>query len=135
MKRTEQRTALLEEIKTRADHPTAYDLYHAIREKLPHISLGTVYRNLEYLSENGIIRKIESTGGQKRFDPTTEDHPHFRCIECGRVEDIPIGSVPDVSGLVGHQQDGRLVLGVNLEYVGLCSECAVKQETQNTSDE
>ena len=124
MRKTEQRSAILRELQKRKDHPTAYDIYHTVRCSMPNISLGTVYRNLEYLAGKGMIRKIDSAGGKKRFDPNTQDHPHFHCLECDRVEDIPAATMPCVPDAGNDWPEGRIILGINLEYVGLCSSCA-----------
>lgn len=127
MRRTEQRSAILTEIRNRKDHPTAYDLYHVIKESLPNISLGTVYRNLEFLSREGIIRKIDYGDDQKRFDADTSDHPHFRCAGCGRVEDVPADPLPEFNGAMKDYLRQRPIFAVNLEFVGLCPVCAEKQ--------
>ncbi|MBN2050192.1 MAG: transcriptional repressor [Spirochaetales bacterium] len=127
MRKTQQRTAILEEIRKRKDHPTAYDIYHTVREFLPNISLGTVYRNLEMLSREGIIRSVDTGGEQKRFDADTTDHPHFRCLSCGRVDDLPPDLMKQTLNAAGKNLGDRVVCGVNLEYVGLCRECAARQ--------
>ena len=65
---TRQRSIILEELRAMGRHPTACELYDAVRGRLPRISLATVYRNLEFLSEKGLIRKITTAGRRKRFD-------------------------------------------------------------------
>lgn len=126
MRRTEQRSAILEEIRKRKDHPTAYDMYNAVKIRVPNISLGTVYRNLEVLSKKGVIRKLDLGSEQKRFDPNVRDHPHFRCVECGRVEDIPVEGVPEFNGELKSWLKQRVVDAVNIEFVGLCQECSAR---------
>jgi len=88
MRLTNQRQVLMEELRKVSTHPTADELYDLVRERLPRTGLGTVYRNLELLSECGIITKLETGGKQKRFDGNTSPHYHIRCNTCGRVDDI-----------------------------------------------
>ena len=85
---TRQRKVILEELKKLKCHPTATELYEAARSRIPKISLGTVYRNLELLASNGIIKKLEFSGAEARFDGNTSKHYHARCIHCGRVDDV-----------------------------------------------
>ena len=68
MNKTAQREAILEELRSVDTHPTADELYVMLRRRMPQISLGTVYRNLEQLSQLGVIQKLATTGKQKRFD-------------------------------------------------------------------
>ncbi|MCJ7604005.1 MAG: transcriptional repressor, partial [Desulfobulbaceae bacterium] len=68
LRMTKQRQVILEELRKVKTHPTADDMYQMLRKKMPKISLGTVYRNLEILSESGIIQKLDVGGTQKRFD-------------------------------------------------------------------
>jgi Fur family ferric uptake transcriptional regulator len=82
---TKQRRIILEELTKIKTHPTAYDLYEMVKVRLPSISLGTVYRNLEHLSSKGLILKLDIGKGQKRFDATTKEHAHIMCLECGKV--------------------------------------------------
>ena len=85
---TPQRRVILQEICQMTSHPTAAELYAAVRQRLPRISLGTIYRNLEVLHEDGMIRKMEFAGIESRFDGTLKQHDHVRCTECDRVDDI-----------------------------------------------
>lgn len=88
MNKTAQREAILKELRSVTSHPTADELYTMLRIKLPTISLGTVYRNLEQMSQAGIVRKLETAGKQKRFDGDISDHHHVRCPVCDSVRDV-----------------------------------------------
>ena len=74
---TPQRKVILEELQKAASHPTAAELYEIVRRRLPRISLGTVYRNLELLSESGLIRKLSMGSAEARFDGDLEDYKRW----------------------------------------------------------
>lgn len=119
---TNQRKVILEELRKHVDHPTADEIYVEIRKVLPKVSLGTVYRNLEQMSEQGTILKIEGTG-QKRFDPNPLPHPHFRCVKCGSIEDIHEEvSTPALNTSTEWYQNKKF-FGYNLEFYGECESC------------
>ena len=128
MRNTEQKSVILEVLQTHKDHPTADQVYSEVREILPKISLGTVYRNLEKLSSAGKIMKLESGGGQKRFDPNPREHSHFRCVTCSSVEDLPHDLKVDLPEINDEKNSNRVVLGSTLEYYGYCEECSQKRQ-------
>ncbi|MCL2789625.1 MAG: transcriptional repressor [Desulfobulbus sp.] len=119
---TTQRQIIFEELLKAKSHPTASELYDLVRKRLPHIGLGTVYRNLELMAEQGMILKIEVGGTQKRFDATTGSHYHIRCSVCGKVDDI---DVPVTHELVVQAADSSsyLILGHHVEFTGICHNC------------
>ena len=122
LRMTRQRRVILEELKKVCTHPTADVVYQIVRRRLPEISLGTVYRNLEILSENGMIRKLELGGTRRRYDGNTEMHHHIRCVRCGKVEDLPTGFSPIAKGALC-ENCGYEILDYRLELVGLCPKC------------
>ncbi|OGL42427.1 MAG: transcriptional repressor [Candidatus Schekmanbacteria bacterium RBG_13_48_7] len=118
---THQRKVILEEIRGNRIHPTADKVYELVRKRLPRISLGTVYRNLELLSGQGLIQKLEFAGSQKRFDGELNNHYHVRCSECGCIGDI---SDSDVSINKSYDQEKEyIILGHRLEFIGICPAC------------
>lgn len=119
---TQQRRIILQELRRIASHPTADEVYSMVRDQLPHVSLGTVYRNLETLAECGEIGKLEISGTQRRFDGSPAAHDHVRCLSCGRVDDLPIGSVTIVQEWSGLEGDYE-IHGYRLEFIGLCPAC------------
>jgi Fur family ferric uptake transcriptional regulator len=119
---THQRKVILDEIRKVKTHPTADEVYDLVRKRLPRISLGTVYRNLEILSARGLIQRIGPPSQQMRFDGDTKDHYHLRCVSCGRVEDAPMISVDDLEEAVRNQSDYSIV-GHRLEFMGICPAC------------
>lgn len=122
---TKQRQFILEYLKGVRNHPTADQVYHGVRKKMPRISLGTVYRNLELLSASGEIKKLEF-GTQRRFDGFTDDHLHVRCIECQEVADVELGDVLSVDEAA--DKTGYKILNYQVEFIGYCPKCKEKKE-------
>lgn len=123
---TRQRQVILEELKKLHSHPSATALYEVVRKRLPNISLGTVYRNLDLLSRSGVIQKLNTGQNEARFDGITEQHYHVCCASCGRVDDLPDVQSNLVDDRVGELQ-GYEILGHQLQFIGICSDCKRKQ--------
>ncbi|MBN2024208.1 MAG: transcriptional repressor [Pirellulales bacterium] len=131
---TRQRAVVLEELRGVNTHPTAVELYQIVRRRLPKISLGTVYRNLELLSRAGTIRKLDLGSGEARFDGDTRRHEHVRCVRCGRVGDVD-ASPEEMAGRgalerLSTQAGGYQILGYRLEFLGVCPRCAAAETTR-----
>lgn len=131
LRMTNQREMILQELQKSRDHLTADELYQRIRKKMPRISLATVYRNLEILSEVGLIKKLEVSGRQKRFDWKTEDHDHIYCIRCHRVENLKLDR-EEIGVTVPDTVSGYRLTGYRLEFSGLCEDCK-KEKTRKES--
>jgi len=119
---THQREIILAELKSLKTHPTADELFELVRKRLPRLSLATVYRNLEWLCQQGIVQKIEVGGRQKRFDGTVELHYHIRCINCGRVDDADMLPVENLEHDLS-KKSGYTIRGHHLEFWGTCPAC------------
>ncbi len=124
---TTQRKTILEELKKVTSHPTANEVYDMVRKRLPRIGLGTVYRNLELMSESGMILKLEVGGTQKRFDATVHPHYHIRCISCGKVDDIDIPLIDNIDRNAAELSQYQ-VLGHHIEFSGVCELCSKSDE-------
>lgn len=124
---TRQRQVILEVLLDSGEHPTGDEVYRLARRRLPHISLGTVYRNLEVLSEAGLVRKLELGGAPRRFDAKLGEHQHIRCLRCGKLEDIMVAPTPGLAQEV-EQQTGYEVVEQHLELVGSCPRCRKQRE-------
>ncbi|UDQ99013.1 transcriptional repressor [Lentisphaerota bacterium WC36G] len=120
---TNQRRVIIEELKKLTSHPTADELYEIVKERLPKISLGTVYRNLEQLSAAGLIWKLELSGSQNRFDGNVEKHFHKRCPNCGAVEDIEYHAFAEADRHLTNACQNYAIEGYTLEFRGLCYCC------------
>ena len=128
---TTQRQIILEELAKVKTHPTASEVYDMVRRRLPRIGLGTVYRNLELMAENGMILKLEVGGTQKRFDATTDTHYHIRCTGCGRVDDVDVPVMDSLMADAAEKSDYQ-ILGHHVEFSGLCPDCRKKQDSNAT---
>ena len=120
---SKQREVILETLRENPVHPTAEELYAMVREKLPNISLATVYRNLKDLSNGGATISIPG-GVKEHFDGTTQKHAHFLCEKCGKVSDVML--TEEMIGSISSKSDGDFVL----IYKGVCSDCK-NQEKNN----
>ena len=129
---TRQRQVVLEELRKFESHPTAAEVYEVARRRLSKISLGTVYRNLDLLAHLGVIRKLETTGGEARFDAEAGRHFHVRCVRCGRVDDAHGLQEDPLDGVVESVIDYE-ILGYRLEFVGVCPGCQAMPDS--SSDE
>lgn len=107
-------------------HPSATALYEVVRERLPNISLGTVYRNLDLLVRAGLIQKLNTGQNEARFDGITEHHYHVCCVQCGRVDDLYDAPVEINESSIGELQ-GFDILGHQLQFIGICPDCKGKK--------
>ncbi len=124
-KYSRQREAIKEYLAQTKEHPTADTIYMKIRAKHPNISLGTVYRNLNLLAEQGEIMKINCQDGSDRFDGNAKPHYHFLCNDCGKVLDIEMESIDHINKVAGESFDGRIDGHVTFFY-GICPDCVQK---------
>jgi Fe2+ or Zn2+ uptake regulation protein len=132
LRMTHQRELILEELGNCHNHPTADALYERIKKKLPRISLATVYRNLEILSEAGMIRKLEISGRQKRFDKEIEQHDHIFCVQCRRVDDIKFDQRRLIT-LKEEESQGYKISGCRVEFFGVCPKCQAKNKKKQAN--
>ena len=131
LKITKQRSAILEELRKLAVHPTAEELYSLVKNKNKGIGMCTVYRNLEHFYKEGIIGKIK--GNPTRYDGNIAPHNHIKCISCGKIKDlfvdVPINEL-EVNKL------GYKLCSYKIEINGLCKDCNnkktnIKRRTKN----
>jgi Fur family ferric uptake transcriptional regulator len=118
---TIQKQIILEELKRVRTHPTATEIYDRVRIKIPKVSLGTVYRNLEKMSEEGQVLKLQQRN-IARYDGFTHSHAHFFCKECQKVYDLPEIKLKLNKKLLETRM-GITIAGKNIELKGICKEC------------
>ena len=121
-RQTRQRQVILEELAKVRTHPTADELYQKVRRRLPKVSIATIYRNLEALADQGMVRKLAMAGEKKRFDASTNEHYHLRCDRCGAVSDLPIDRIAAIESAMDVFED-MTITGYRLEFSGLCMRC------------
>ena len=122
-KNSKKRQALLEALCSSHEHPTAEMLYNQLKPDYPELSLGTVYRNLGVLVQEGLVKSVGHVNGQERYDAFTYPHPHFVCRNCHGVIDL---TLPDtVSGMYEEigKQSGCEAEDYSLTINGLCAKC------------
>ncbi|MCP4231952.1 MAG: transcriptional repressor [bacterium] len=126
---TRQRSAILNELRNTKSHPTAWDVFETVRRRLPRISLGTVYRNLDRLCEQGLAQKLDLNEEVARYDAIVERHYHLKCAGCGRVIDLPI----EVDRLIDEAVTACTefeITGYSVDFYGLCPNCRDKQKDE-----
>ncbi|MBQ8195360.1 MAG: transcriptional repressor [Oscillospiraceae bacterium] len=123
MKFSKQREMILNQVKMFPVHPTADQVYTALKADNPNLSLGTVYRNLNLLSEMGELLKIRIADGSDRFDGRTDSHYHMVCDKCSRVFDVELSELDGLNDTVSQKYGHKLTM-VTLNLNGVCCECA-----------
>ena len=125
MKYSWQRQIILETIQEHKEHLSAQQIYGYARERCPHISLGTVYRNLNTLADNDMIGRVGMISGAECFDWDPNSHEHFYCRKCHKIInlDLPEGELNALSKNV----PGLRIEGHCLTVTGVCAECASKE--------
>ncbi len=128
---TEQRAAVFQYLRGTESHPSADEVFLHVRQRVPGISLATVYKSLETLVGCGLATKLTYGDGSARYDGRTDDHHHLRCLVCEQVIDLP-GQVDEreVARLEA-SADGFRVTGCRLELTGYCSECGPAEAALN----
>ncbi len=121
---TKQRRLVLKAVQSRCDHPTAEQIYEDVHAADPKISHGTVYRNLNCLSEEGEICHVRVPGAD-RYDLKTELHYHMFCVVCKKVTDAPYLYKPSLDEETA-RQSGFEIIRHRLIFEGICPECREK---------
>ncbi|MHC4471886.1 MAG: Fur family transcriptional regulator [Planctomycetota bacterium] len=124
---TPQRAAILDVLKSTSSHPTADEVYAAVQKRIPRISLGTVYRNLQVLVEEGYAARLAPSEGSHRFDGEVAEHHHLVCQECGRIDDLHLETDRSLLSRIA-RRTGYEVLSQRTEYTGVCAGCRAKQK-------
>jgi Fe2+ or Zn2+ uptake regulation protein len=122
-KRSKQRDRIYSVLRRTRTHPTAEWVFERVREEMPKISLGTVYRNLHVLKEQGKIQELDFGEGTKRYDAFLDPHYHFVCEVCGNVRDLEVPSLTDVNDRI-QQHVPEEIRTHRLDFFGTCGECA-----------
>lgn len=119
MRSSKQRDAVLDVLRSSCDHPTADVIYERVKEIIPNISLGTVYRNLGQLRDEGLITVVESSDKKIHYEGNLETHIHFLCKKCDEITDVFTN--PEIPKIFSEM--GYLVENQKTVYYGVCKKC------------
>jgi Fur family peroxide stress response transcriptional regulator len=119
-RKTPQRLAVMEFLEGNSSHPSAEEIYSALKKNFPTLSLATVYNTLEALRDLGKVVEVGGDSSKKRFDPVTESHHHLICVKCKKILDIPEKFNPV---LTEDEKQGFQVIRSRVEFYGLCPQC------------
>lgn len=122
--KSKNRDVILKKLRMVDTHPTAEEIYFMVKHEVPDIGIATVYRNLDQLTSNGDVVKLD--GDVKRYDGNTGKHHHYRCPSCERVFDIELGDLME-SYNEFCDQSSSLGLGVKVEFIKVCNNCKNKE--------
>lgn len=122
MRVTPQRLVLHRVLRERDRHVTAEELAREAGERLPNVSLPTVYATLELFEQLGLVRRVATAGGVALYDPRVEDHGHLVCRRCGRVEDVDAHADPGPA-LAAARRAGFAPERAETAVIGLCRDC------------
>ena len=126
IKLTHQRVEIFREVAQTGDHPDADLVYQRVRDRIPTVSLDTVYRTLWLLNDLGLVTTLGSSRGRTRFDANLHRHHHFVCGQCGLTRDFDSSTLdnirlPDSVGSLGE------IVATHVEVSGICRECLDKK--------
>ena len=124
---SQQRERIYEAVRASMEHPSAQMVYDALRPEMPRLSLGTVYRNLHQMAQEGRLREL--AGPVARFDAVLPPHAHIRCVRCGQMADLAVSYDPALDREAAG--DGWTVTGHELVFNGICSACGAEQPSKN----
>lgn len=123
---TPQRHAVLEYLLSAKTHPTADEIYKALEDKFPNMSVATVYNNLRILKELGLVRELTYGDDSSRFDSNTDEHYHIICDECGKIVDFHYPTLDEIESLA-EKVSGFEISYHRMELYGKCETCSAKQ--------
>jgi len=125
---TKQRRVVYDVLTDELDHPTAAEVFIRSKEKMPGISLATVYNCLETLTTAGIIRQVNVDRDASRFCPNLNPHAHFFCSQCENVFDVNLHEAADAIS-AWRLPDGSRVDQIEVAMKGACPDCEGSTES------
>jgi Fur family peroxide stress response transcriptional regulator len=123
---THQRLEVVREVARSDEHPDVEQIYRAVRERVPTISLDTVYRTVATLSDLGLVTRVALTPGPARYDANATHHHHFVCTRCGLIRDVDDKRLDAVRAPRGTASLGS-VESVQIQLRGVCTHCQAKE--------
>ena len=122
-KQFRKRNAILHYLQETKAHPSAETVYADLKQQIPDLSMGTVYRNLNLFRQQGLASVIATVQGVERFDANTDPHVHFICTGCGAVTDLMEMEIPRAFTDRAADLSGGHIDGCSLSFTGTCSHC------------
>lgn len=128
MKYTNQRVEIIAFLREHKGHPTVDEVYDGVRIKLTRISKATVYKNLKFLSQKGLLEEV-NVKGVTRFEANFVPHHHLICRKCGKMDDFQSEELFDYSMKIAEDIDGFSIDSMSTNFYGICKQC--KEDTIN----
>ncbi|MDE1155508.1 MAG: Fur family transcriptional regulator [Acidobacteriaceae bacterium] len=123
---THQRQVLFETLQSMYGHPSPEDVYVRVKEKVPAISLATVYKNIHLFVDSGLLREVSVHHGTLRVETNQHPHHHLICSECNQITDIDQGELGFTPGRT-KLANGFKVERYAVDVIGICPQCQAKQ--------
>lgn len=133
IKLTHQRMQIYREVACTEDHPDAEQVFQRVRERLPTVSLDTVYRTLWLLNDLGLVTTLGSRRERTRFDANLSGHHHFVCEQCGFTRDFYSTELDNFTLPESVVDSLGEVETTHFEVHGVCRNCVAKKTPQNSS--
>jgi Fur family peroxide stress response transcriptional regulator len=127
---TTQRIIIYKSILNDHTHPSPEEIYNKIKDENPTISLATVYKNLETLSEYGFIKKVTPLHTKVRYEPNTNLHHHMVCVKCGKIYDLEYDELNHIH-LPEKILGKKILLDYSVQFNIICEECQLKEQNKN----
>ncbi len=129
---TKQRQIILDELRKVRSHPSAFEVFKAVKKRVPKISLGTVYRNLKFLqSHSYIMGMVCGCCDCEHFDGYTDHHEHFTCKICQKVYDLKTSIVKELNI---SKKDGHQIDDYQINLTGVCQKCLKRNHQIKSSN-
>ncbi len=126
-----KRSAILDYLRSTKAHPSAEDVFEALKPQIPDLSMGTVYRNIGLFRKQGLVDMIATVSGVERFDACTEPHVHFICTCCDRVQDLESMELPQSLADRAASLSGGRVQASRLSFTGTCGSCILNESGES----
>ena len=123
---TKQQMMIRRLLEQSVTHPTAEELYLEAKKEMPNISMGTVYRNLGQMAEEGLIRRLHFAAQPDHYDKNVHPHDHAICVKCGYITDIQVKSINDLIEIAPDMD----ILDYELSIQCVCAECRSNSSAQ-----
>jgi Fe2+ or Zn2+ uptake regulation protein len=121
-----QRLMVLDFMLKNRCHPTAEQIFSGLKQTVPTLSRTTIYNTMDAFADAGIVRPLSIEGNEIRYDINTENHGHFKCVNCGEVFDFEL----DLDQQIPELRDFK-ILTKDIHYRGLCKRCLEENQTKH----